>query len=465
MAYVKTNWQDYPSTATAIDADALNHMEQGIFDNDAMIGTKLDSANPSFSGDMSGSGNVTVGGEVENGNGETLHGAYQSAENVLPIDTESGNPAVITDAFGGACKSLKLTLEPIQSGSGTPSPQNVRPITGRTQNVVTRTGANLYNPSAVQNGYIDANGVYQPYDASVQATGYMGVIPSTTYTFYYKRTASIGDPAIRIAWYDDEMHFIQRDSVSSGNITGVFYAQYTAPATASYVRVSSCSSSYATNYMFAKDITEYVAYNGESITRTYGTTIYGGTDDVTGDGAISTRGIAVANDFPSSWYGTSVGGLHWGTLPIANIDITKTAISSMLPYKTSGAAWNSPTPCFTMNAEGIRVYVTESTVADFKANYANLQICYTLATPTSIPLTAQNITLLHGDNVITTDADSIETSYSADIALYIEKKIAEGSQNNRNLSKGGSGDEESKEEVKEEEKKEEEPKEVEVNER
>ena len=85
-----------------------------------------------------------------------------------------------------------------------------------------------------------------------------------------------------------------------------------------------------------------------------------------------------------------------------------------------------------------------------------MQVLYRLATPTSIPLTSQNITLLHGDNVLTTDADSIEASYSADIALYIAKKIAEGiSQGNRSLSKGGSGDEESKEESKEEEKKEE----------
>ena len=51
--------------------------------------------------------------------------------------------------------------------------------------------------------------------------------------------------------------------------------------------------------------------------------------------------------------------------------------------------------------------------------------------------------------MLTTDADSIEASYSADIALYIAKKIAEGSQGNRSvdnssLTKGGSGDEEVK---------------------
>lgn len=37
MAYVKTNWEDYPSTATAIDADALNHMEDGIADLDDRV--------------------------------------------------------------------------------------------------------------------------------------------------------------------------------------------------------------------------------------------------------------------------------------------------------------------------------------------------------------------------------------------------------------------------------------------
>ena len=40
-------------------------------------------------------------------------------------------------------KSAVVNIEPIQEGSGDPSPENVRPISGRTGLSVTRTGKNL----------------------------------------------------------------------------------------------------------------------------------------------------------------------------------------------------------------------------------------------------------------------------------------------------------------------------------
>ena len=45
------------------------------------------------------------------------------------VKTVQGNPIVLDDAFGEV-KNLTVELLPIQEGSGTPSPQNVRPITG-----------------------------------------------------------------------------------------------------------------------------------------------------------------------------------------------------------------------------------------------------------------------------------------------------------------------------------------------
>jgi hypothetical protein len=52
-----------------------------------------------------------------------------------------------TDAFqtitGGLLKMCKVALFPVQSGSGEPSPQNVRPITGHTEVKVERCGKNI----------------------------------------------------------------------------------------------------------------------------------------------------------------------------------------------------------------------------------------------------------------------------------------------------------------------------------
>lgn len=48
----------------------------------------------------------------------------------------SGNPIILTDGAAFKAEGLVVTLEPKQSGSGTPSPENVRPITGYTECVV-----------------------------------------------------------------------------------------------------------------------------------------------------------------------------------------------------------------------------------------------------------------------------------------------------------------------------------------
>lgn len=48
----------------------------------------------------------------------------------------SGNPITLSDGSARKAEGLVVTLEPKQSGSGTPSPTNVRPITGYTECVV-----------------------------------------------------------------------------------------------------------------------------------------------------------------------------------------------------------------------------------------------------------------------------------------------------------------------------------------
>ena len=66
---------------------------------------------------------------------------YVASLNAMDIETSSGvvvketngNPVTIANALQAAAVGIIATLEPIQSGSGTPSPTNIRPITGRTQ--------------------------------------------------------------------------------------------------------------------------------------------------------------------------------------------------------------------------------------------------------------------------------------------------------------------------------------------
>ena len=59
--------------------------------------------------------------------------------------TVSGKIVHILDALAKPIKKLVAEINPVQSGSGDPSPENVRPITGRTGVSVVRTGKNLYS--------------------------------------------------------------------------------------------------------------------------------------------------------------------------------------------------------------------------------------------------------------------------------------------------------------------------------
>lgn len=62
------------------------------------------------------------------------------------VKTVQGNPIVIDDAWGEV-KNLTVELLPIQAGTGTPSPQNVRPITGHDSVNVTDTDGDSQSQS------------------------------------------------------------------------------------------------------------------------------------------------------------------------------------------------------------------------------------------------------------------------------------------------------------------------------
>lgn len=77
-----------------------------------------------------------------NSNNPVKSGGVYSADEAIrqwttaEAKSVSGNPITLTDGSARKAEGLVVTLEPKQSGSGTPSPTNVRPITGLTECVV-----------------------------------------------------------------------------------------------------------------------------------------------------------------------------------------------------------------------------------------------------------------------------------------------------------------------------------------
>lgn len=69
---------------------------------------------------------------------------------LCPKASVIGNPVVVKDALGGmGLTECKANFTPTQAGTGTPSPDNIRPISGRTSVKVERCGENLLSPEKI----------------------------------------------------------------------------------------------------------------------------------------------------------------------------------------------------------------------------------------------------------------------------------------------------------------------------
>ncbi len=429
MAYMKINWENYPSQATPIDEDNLNHMEDGIEEAVTGLDLKVD---------------------------KTDYDAF--IEQLLPVDTEAGNPAVITDAFGGSVKALSVTFEPTQSGSGTPSPGNVRPISGLTEASLKRTGKNqlsLVDETKVQNGVtitpIKENGVVVGYDLDGTATGNFDFWIATGqglaagYNKYVTTGLSVEKTGFQIV-IAPSYTGVKTSIVLSLEIRGA-YLNISAGTSFSHMVVKPmiCPNE-------IEDKT-FEPYTGETYTIDLDGTRYGGVLDVKMGVLTVTHQIidlgslswvASANDYGFTASSSAISG---AVNPINNGTKADMICSDyiVLPYYVNGQSgvdanstdgslgiWVSGGMLNGVVCPQRSVFIRDANLgnkssADIKTALTGVTICYKLATPITVQLTPDEVTLLKGDNVLTTDADSIEASYSADIALYIDKKIAEGS--------------------------------------
>lgn len=73
-------------------------------------------------------------------------------ENILGSKTATGNPITVTDAAPVNAVNLSMNLEPIQAGSGTPSPDNIRPISGRSEVAINRVSGEVTDTYTIQLG-------------------------------------------------------------------------------------------------------------------------------------------------------------------------------------------------------------------------------------------------------------------------------------------------------------------------
>lgn len=373
---------------------------------------------------------------------------------LCPPLEESGNPVVCYPVENYPL-GVKATWEPVQEGSGTPSPENIRPIKGRDSVAVTRCGENLLDMSVVaesKNVTVDGDKIHV-VDTSGLGESYIifdAKFPAGTYTiafdssiakrgrllvFPFNMDGEKADAKVTVAgdiYYIDANEYYNGYIFISENPPSPQKIQLTV-AKAAYFQVGFAGG-------LIQDETEvdiinptlvpgttaptiYTPYTGQNATLTLPRTIYGGTvDAVTGEGR--GRWKLLTLDGTEPWNAVGSGD----TLYFQSTSISiGTRVLSRDDYCTTFpiASVSSSNTVQGVNGWKTSLYLRWSTFADvaalksyLAAQYAAgtpVQIAYKLATPTPITATgAQPIPALPGVNTLLTDADSVTVTGRAD---------------------------------------------------
>lgn len=234
--------------------------------------------------------------------------------------------------------------------------ENICPISGRTEASVTRIGKNLFDKSTVTTGkWLDDNGNLTNNSVCC-VSDYIMVRPNTAYTRNIMISRQDITPT-RLAFYDKDKTFIQ---LSASNIY-----TFTTPNNAFYIRSGILTADAdACQIEIGSTATAYEPYTAETHTHQYSETIYGGVDDFVNGGLSNEWG------YIASYAGETLPG-EW----LSDRDVYAPGTTP-----TTGA-----------------------------------EVAYKLATPTTISTSAEEITLLKGNNVLSTNADDMELKYSVSL--------------------------------------------------
>ena len=358
---------------------------------------------------------------------------------LCPPLEESGNP-VVCYPVAGYPLGVKAKWEPMQEGTGTPSPENIRPIKGRAIVTVERCGDNLvkfpYETSSdnrnglvitsQQDGGITVNGTATETTWAVINRNVEKRLPMNT------PMALSGCPA----GGSMKRHYIglflaRKWFADLGN--GKTDIKFTTREMASRVEVSIVKGTVCNNLTFypkievGTTITPYRKYQGSITTLTLPETVYGGeVDAVTGEGQETWKMLTL--DGTEHWIASDnvVEGTRSYFVPnavaVTDMPIATASTEVCTHYKIlnyndgTESAFLSGEPYVYINTG--RFNSAEELKAYLSAQYAAgtpVQIAYKLAESTPFTATgAQPMPALAGVNTVLTDADSATVTGRAD---------------------------------------------------
>ena len=428
---------DYTDLTEEVDEikSALTNVEDEV-DNVVIISTtEPSSANNKIWVDTNETQNVQI---------PTVEDLYD----ILPTDTIS-NQAIASFSDGAKdilVKSLVVGIDPVQSGSGDPSPENIRPISGWTGLNVVKTGRNLADPSVVVNngGVLQNDGSYyienpnDLYDKKAwdNISGYAGQI---AVTFIRKSASGVRAPLRLRIYYSDGTY----EYIGNSDGTGAFVT-YTKVSNSSKVVTSiifdygvSGESYFKIQVELGATAHEYEKYCGETIPVSWQTaagTVYGGELDIVAKKLrVLYNKVTFTGASSEVWYWNSATAsknrMRIGIGDARRGEYYNDIVCNYL--KPDSDLASSPDPweaCFNASYTLLIGVPTTITSEDSWKTYLasnNLEVVYPLNTPVEYTLTGiEELETLLGQNNIYADTGDIKSlEYRADIKLYINKML------------------------------------------
>lgn len=354
---------------------------------------------------------------------------------LCPPISETGNPAQFYPVAGYPL-GCKVSWEPTQEGSGTPSPENIRPIKGRDSVTVTRCGENLFNPAwmpektlnngltwtITSDGTVTANGTAN--GTSYYNSDYFS-LPAGTYTIsampYFRMSIlnrDVGDTTVAAQQVGQPCTFTVETDIQNASL---------------FFDTSGILDNVSAKPQIEKGTTAttYAPYTGQTATLTLPRTIYGGTVDTVSSEGQETRKLLTLDgtekwmvsgkflDNKTDWYYVSSkipnavnaapqkGNEICSHYPHADIANTNTAQGCAIVWGAIRVRWGDTIPD---DADAWKAHLA----AQYAAG-TPVQIAYKLAEPVPFTVTgAQPISALSGVNTPLTDADSVTVTGRAD---------------------------------------------------
>ena len=373
-------------------------------------------------------------------NTDSVWSSKNTVDKLCPAFTKSGN-VVTCSPVEGYPLGVVTRFEPVQSGSGDPSPENIRPISGHTQVKVWHMGTNLIPNQYVQGEAFGANSSNQIVITTVTGSCRIMDIPLQpgTYTLSGSATAYM-------AVYDTDKNRNQTLSRLGG--VALPYT-FTVPDDGiDYLFGLHCEIAYENMFQleYGAIDTTYEPYRGEELTLDLGQTVYGGSLDwntgvLTIDRGIYDLGefswevcdmneeedgwaiirtkdlVGVAHDWTDSQYPDySCVCSHYRTVP--SFQVAEISNDYIIGYSEYDPETGLSAGLYLENDDFIGMTIEEITEA-----LSGVQLSIQLKNPITIQLTPHEMLALSGVNTLFSDCGTTTVTGRKDLGKVIEELI------------------------------------------